>query len=135
MKPIPDGRDAYVEAVLDFYEVTYGSGLPFDQEFHKTLEFRAYDRSICPEGVGRQMLAVLSQKDRLEDLGKLTVASLIVHGDADPLVPIAGGKATADAIPGAELMIVKGMGHVIPNLNAYWGDIKDAIVKHMEKAS
>ena len=77
----------------------------------------------------------MAQKVRTDELGKLKVPSLIVHGDADPLVPIAGGKATADAIPDAELMVVKGMGHVIPNLNAYWGDIKDAIVKHIEKAS
>jgi len=80
------------------------------------------------------LLAVFSQKDRKEALGKLSVPSLIVHGDADPLVPLAGGKSTADAIPGAELMIVKGMGHVIPNLNAYWGDIKDAMINHMGDA-
>ena len=54
------------------------------------------------------MLAVLSQKDRMETPGKLTVPSLVVHGDVDPLVPLAGGKATADAIPNAELMVVKG---------------------------
>ncbi|MBW2613668.1 MAG: alpha/beta hydrolase [Deltaproteobacteria bacterium] len=65
----------------------------------------------------------------------MNIPSLIVHGDADPLVPLAGGKATADAIPGAELMVVEGMGHVIPNLNAYWGEIKDAMINHMRKAA
>ncbi len=73
------------------------------------------------------------QKDRTQELKKLKVPSLIIHGDEDPLVPIAGGKATADAIPKAELMIVKGMGHVLPNLNTYWNDIKAAMINHIGK--
>jgi len=68
------------------------------------------------------------QKDRGTELGELKVPSLIIHGDEDPLVPLAGGKATAEAVPGAELMIVKGMGYVLPNLNAYWSDIKGAMI-------
>lgn len=134
MKPLPVERNAYIDAVTDFYKLTYGSELPFDEKFYKALEGRAYDRYYCPEGEGRQNLSIFSQKDRTQALGKLIVPSLIVHGDADPLVPLAGGKATAKAIPKAELMVVKGMGHVLPNLNAYWGDIKDAMIKHMGNA-
>ena len=91
---------------------------------------RSYDRSFCPEGTGRQYLAKMVQKDRTAELGKLKVPSLIIHGDEDPLIPLAGGKATAEAIPDAKFMIVKGMGHVLPNLNAYWSHIKNAIVNH-----
>jgi len=58
---------------------------------------------------------------------------LILHGDEDPLVPLAGGKATADAIPDAAFMIIKGMGHVLPNLNAHWNDIKVAMINHIGK--
>ena len=75
------------------------------------------------------------QKDRTDELRKLKIPSLVIHGDEDPLIPLAGGKATSEAIPGAEFMVVKGMGHVIPNLNAYWGDIKDAMIRHMRKAT
>jgi pimeloyl-ACP methyl ester carboxylesterase len=75
------------------------------------------------------------QKDRTDELGKLKIPSLVIHGDEDPLVPLAGGKATAEAIPDAEFIVVRGMGHVIPNLNTYWGDIKDAIIRHMGKAT
>jgi pimeloyl-ACP methyl ester carboxylesterase len=114
--------------------LTYGTGLAFDEEFHKSLQARAYDRSFFPEGTVRQLLAVLAQEDREEDLRQVTIPSLIVHGDSDPLVPMSGGKATADAIPGSEFMVVKGMGHVLPNLDAYWGDIKDAMLKHMRNA-
>ncbi len=73
------------------------------------------------------------QKDRVEELTRLIIPSLIIHGDEDPLVPLAGGKATADAIPDAKLMLVKGMGHVLPNLNSYWNEIKNAIINHMGK--
>jgi pimeloyl-ACP methyl ester carboxylesterase len=76
----------------------------------------------------------MTQNDRTSKLGELKVPTLIIHGDADPLVPLAGGQATADAIPGAKLMVIKGMGHVTPNLNAYWDKIKDAMIDHMEKA-
>jgi len=130
----PLEREANIEHVVGFYKLTYGTGLAFDEEFHRSLQARAYDRSFFPEGTIRQLLAVLAQKDREEDLKQLKVPSLIVHGDADPLVPIAGGKATADAIPDSEFMVVKGMGHVLPSLNAYWGDIKNAMLKHMGNA-
>jgi pimeloyl-ACP methyl ester carboxylesterase len=133
MEPVPKEREPYIEYILKFHKLTYGTGLPFDDEFHRTLANKAYDRSLCPEGTGRQYLAIMAQDDRTSKLGGLKVPTLIIHGDADPLVPLAGGKATAEAIPGAEFMVVKGMGHVIPNLNAYWGDIKDALIDHMGK--
>ena len=135
MKPVPIEREPYIEYMIDFYKLTYGSGLPFDEDFHRALFGKAYDRSLCPEGSLRQLLASMTQNDRTSKLGELKVPTLIIHGDADPLVPLAGGQATADAIPGAILMVIKGMGHVTPNLNAYWDDIKDAMVDHMKKAS
>jgi len=135
MKPIPKNRDGFIEYMVDFFKLIYGTGLPFDEEFHTKIAAQAFDRSFCPEGTGRQYLAIMVQKDRTDELGKLKIPSLIIHGDEDPLVPFAGGKATAEAIPDAAFMVVKGMGHVIPNLNVYWGDIKDAMISHMGKAT
>jgi pimeloyl-ACP methyl ester carboxylesterase len=135
MIPVPREREPYIEYMVDFYKLTYGSGLPFDEASHRELFGKAYDRSLCPEGSLRQLLAVMTQNNRTSKLGDLNVPTLIIHGDADPLVPLAGGQATADAIPGAKLMVIKGMGHATPNLNAYWDKIKDAIIKHMAKAS
>jgi len=126
MKPVPGERDPYIDYMMDFYTLTYGSGLPFDEEYHRALFAKAYDRSLYPEGSLRQLLASMTQNHRTSKLGSLKVPALIIHGDADPLVPLAGGKATADAIPGAKLMVIEGMGHVTPNLNAYWDKIKDA---------
>ncbi|MCJ7686503.1 MAG: alpha/beta hydrolase, partial [Desulfobacteraceae bacterium] len=86
---------------------------------------------FCKEGVMRHYLAILSQKDRTADLSSLSVPILVVHGDDDPLVPLAGGKATSEAIPNSVLKVIKGMGHVQPNLKAYWSDILDEMVSHM----
>jgi pimeloyl-ACP methyl ester carboxylesterase len=135
MVPVPREREPYIEYMVDFYRLTYGTGLPFDEDFHKALFGQAYDRSLCPEGSLRQLLAIAVQEDRTSTLGVLKIPTLIIHGDADPLVPLAGGQATADAIPGAKLMVIKGMGHATPNMDAYWDRIKDAIIEHMEKAA
>jgi pimeloyl-ACP methyl ester carboxylesterase len=133
MAPTPEEREPFIEYMLNILKLTYGTGLPFDEEFHRTLAARSYDRSFCPEGTGRQYLAKMVQKDRTAELGELKVPSLIIHGDEDPLIPMSGGEATAAAIPDAEFMIVKGMGHAMPNVNAYWSDIKDAMISHMGK--
>ena len=132
MTPTPEERETYIEYMLKFFKLIYGTGLPFDEEFHRALAAQSYDRSFCPEGTARQYLAIMVQKDRTAELGELKVPSLIIHGDADPLVPMAGGKATADAIQGAVLKTINGMGHVIPNLNAYWKGIKDSMINHMQ---
>ena len=133
MKPSPNEREPYIEHMLHLYKLLYGTGLPFDEDFHRKLAGRLYDRSYCPEGKGRQYLAIMVQNDRTAELSEIKLPSLIIHGDEDPLVPFAGGKATAKAIPGAEFMVVAGMGHVMPNLDAYWDKIMDAMIKHMEK--
>ena len=57
---------------------------------------------------------------------------LVVHGEADPLVTLSGGQATAAAVPGAKLMTIPGMGHDLPE--PLWGEITDAIVANTELA-
>jgi pimeloyl-ACP methyl ester carboxylesterase len=62
----------------------------------------------------RQMVAILTQPNRAARLRALTVPTLVVHGLADKMVHVSGGRATAAAIPGAELLLIDGMGHDIP---------------------
>ena len=57
---------------------------------------------------------------------------LFMLGTDDPLVPLEGGRDTADAIPGAELLIIEGMGHELPPGNG-WPQILEAIVAHTKK--
>jgi pimeloyl-ACP methyl ester carboxylesterase len=73
----------------------------------------------------RQIAAVLAAPDRTPGLARLPVPTLVVHGDADPLVPVLGGRLTAAAIPLAELLEIDGMGHELPR--QVWGRILDKL--------
>jgi pimeloyl-ACP methyl ester carboxylesterase len=75
---------------------------------------------------------VLSDGDRTERLRNLSCPVLVIHGRVDPLVPLAGGEATAKAIPGAELLVLDEMGHDLPR--KLWPEIAAAIAKVAAKA-
>ncbi|MFN4329134.1 MAG: alpha/beta fold hydrolase [Limnobacter sp.] len=64
-------------------------------------------------GVSRQIGAILNSGDRTAHLGRINAPALVIHGDRDPLVNVSGGYATADAIRGARLVLIPGMGHLI----------------------
>jgi len=82
-----------------------------DAELRATAE-REVDRSpYYPPGMARQLVAVLASGPRTELLKKVKAPTLVIHGGDDPLVPVEGGKDTADSIAGARLKIVPGMGH------------------------
>jgi pimeloyl-ACP methyl ester carboxylesterase len=67
-----------------------------------------------PLGIGRQFVAIAASGDRTAALRSVSVPTLVVHGADDPLVDVSGGRATARALPGAELVVFEGMGHDLP---------------------
>jgi pimeloyl-ACP methyl ester carboxylesterase len=95
--------------------------------------YAAYDRCWDPEGRARQAMAVASSPSRVEALGSLRMPTLIVHGDADRLVPLEAGRATAEAVTGARLEIVEGMGHDYPP--QLWPRLVELITTHARSAS
>jgi pimeloyl-ACP methyl ester carboxylesterase len=90
------------------------------------------ERSYYPAGFMRQYAAVLASPDRRPKLKDIAAPTMVIHGEADALVNVAGGRDTADNIPGAELLIIPGMGHDVPPV--FWDEIIDAIVSVAEKA-
>jgi pimeloyl-ACP methyl ester carboxylesterase len=96
----------------------YGSPAHFDAERLTASAAEAFDRSFYPEGTVRQMLAVASSGSRSEALRSVVVPTLVLHGDADTLIDISGGRRTAECIPGAKFVALEGMGHDYPP--AYW---------------
>ncbi len=77
---------------------------------------RAWDRGLrdgAGAGVARQMNAIFSSGDRTAELSRITAPTLVIHGDRDRIVHPSGGRATADAIPGARHVTIAGMGHDI----------------------
>ena len=74
----------------------------------------AFDRSFYPEGLPRQLSAIYATGDRTERLASLSVPTLVIHGRDDTLIGVDGGTATADAVPGAHLLLLADMGHDLP---------------------
>ncbi|HUJ66969.1 MAG TPA: alpha/beta hydrolase [Acidimicrobiales bacterium] len=111
----------------------WGSPACLDEDRIAADAYAAYDRCWDPAGRQRQALAVASSPSREQALHSLTVPTLVVHGDADRLVPPEYGRQTAAAIPGARLEIVAGMGHDYPP--QYWDRMVDLISTHALQVS
>jgi len=90
-------------------------------------------RSFYPAGMPRQFAAIIADGDRRERLRGVTAPTLVIHGEADPLVPLAGGLDTAAAIAGSRLKTVPGMGHDLPL--ELVDEIADAIAEHARAAT
>jgi pimeloyl-ACP methyl ester carboxylesterase len=112
MTPPPPGRDGYIEATVRG-RALIGSQPP-DLDAVRELAGRSYDRGVHPEGTARQLAAIVASPDHTPDLRRLGIPTVVIHGSEDPLIDRSGGEATAAAVPGAELVIIDGMGHDLP---------------------
>jgi len=128
MEPAPEDRDDYIESSVRATQVLNGKGFPIDVDRVRRNAGFAFDRGLSPAGTSRQLAAIFFSGSRKEALMSVTVPTLIIHGDADPLVPVEGGIDTAEAITGAELLVIEGMGHDLPP--KVWDQVIGAIVKH-----
>jgi pimeloyl-ACP methyl ester carboxylesterase len=124
----PLTRDAYLAHFVKVLRVLRGPHFPEDQAGDADRAINNFERGINPAGVARQLAAIFASGNRTAGLARVTVPSLILHGDVDPLVRVACGRATARAIPGAKLIVYPGMGHSLPK--ALWPTIIDAISGH-----
>ena len=108
------GRTAYAEGSAAIWNLIGSPLYPNDPESVLTKAHETFDRGWSNGGVLRQMIAVTTQENRTQRLHAVRVPALVVHGTADRMVHPSGGRATAAAIPGAELLLVDGMGHDLP---------------------
>ncbi|MFE4575652.1 alpha/beta fold hydrolase [Streptomyces chartreusis] len=125
LQPAGSSRE---EAIVRSVEIgrTIGSPkYPAGDDVLRERAAAAYDRSYSPEGLARQLAAILSATDRTPALGHLRLPFLVIHGEDDPLVTLSGGEATARAVPGASLLTFPGMGHDLPP--QLWDEITTAI--------
>ncbi len=90
------------------------SGFPFDPADQRERVLKNMRRSVYPAGLPRQLAAIIDDGDRTSRLSSVNVPTLVLHGEADPLVKLAGGEATAAAISGARLVTIPGWGHDLP---------------------
>jgi pimeloyl-ACP methyl ester carboxylesterase len=110
-----------------------GPADPFDEEYERSRIALAVDRAYNPAGMARQLQAITSTSSRVPRLRALKTPTLVIHGDADILVPAENGRRVAEAIPGARWIEVPGMGHDIPK--RVWSQVVDAIAELARQSS
>ena len=110
--PVSDREAVGERAVTALH--TWGSPAYRDEERARAMALRAYDRAFDPGGVGRQFFAIGAAGSWADDLPGVTTPTLVMHGDADTLIGISGGRRTAELIPGARFVEIEGMGHDYP---------------------
>lgn len=129
----PTRRESVIENSVRTQKVIGSPGYPTSDAELREAAGRAYDRCYCPDGVARQMAAVMGDTARFELLAGIRVPSLVIHGEADPLIPVECGRDTAERIQGASFQAVAGMGHDIPV--ALVPVLTEAMADHIERAN
>jgi pimeloyl-ACP methyl ester carboxylesterase len=128
LQPAPLERAAYIKHQANTLRVIRGPNFPEEAASDEARAARGFDRGINPAGVARQFAAILASGDRTAALAKVSTPTLVIHGDADPLIHVEGGRLTAAAIKGARLEIIPKMGHSLPE--ALWPTLVDLIAGH-----
>ena len=105
------GEQAIVDHYVRLFEAIGSPGFPMDEPVLRERMLAATRRSFHPAGALRQMTAVAADVDRADELERVTAPTLVIHGMADPLVPVACGHDTARRIRGSHFVTVPGMGH------------------------
>jgi pimeloyl-ACP methyl ester carboxylesterase len=131
-EPVPTKREDYIERLVRDFHILAGPGFSFDEKWHRDLAGKAYDRGFYPEGVSRNLAAVITHGSHKPALALVNVPTLVIHGSDDPIVPVAAGRDIAATVPGAELMVIDGMGHDLPHDGA-WFRIIDRILGFLGK--
>lgn len=127
MVPAPETREQQIAVGLWAKQKLMGPDDPFDQDYEERRIAAAIDRAYHPAGFMRQLQAIMAAQGRLARLANLRVPALVIHGEADILVPVDNGRNVAEAIPGARLLEIPGMGHDIPK--RVWPQVVEAIAE------
>jgi pimeloyl-ACP methyl ester carboxylesterase len=133
LEPPAADRERAVDRGAKIFGVIGSRGALSDEARVRDVAGRSWDRNPSSDGLPRQLVAVIAAGDRTEQLRSLSVATLVIHGEDDPLVAPSGGAATAAAIAGARLLTFPGMGHDLPE--PLWPRFVDAIAELASKAS
>jgi pimeloyl-ACP methyl ester carboxylesterase len=113
-RPTSTDPDVLLAFSVNAARVIGSPAYPANEERLKTRVRADLARSFSPTGIARQMGAILASGDRRAKIANVKAPTLVIHGEADPLVPLEGGKDTAATIEGAKLLTIPGMGHDLP---------------------
>jgi pimeloyl-ACP methyl ester carboxylesterase len=129
----PTDPDAFVDRSMQMLRAQASPGFHFDEDLLLAVLRRSVQRGISARGPQRQMAAVLAAHDRTRQLQALQVPTLVLHGTADSVIGVSGGKATAAAVAGSELVLVPGMSHDLPQ--GMWSTLVEGIVRTAARAA
>lgn len=129
--PPAESRQEVIDKMVRAARVVGSPGFEVDEAGVRDRAGRAYDRGYDPLGVARTAVASVASGDRTERLRSVDVPTLVIHGADDAMCDVSGGMATAAAIPGAELVIIEGMGHDLPR--ALWPEIASRIAALVQR--
>ena len=132
-RPKTDNREELIAFSMRAARVIGSPAFPMAEDRLEARVRGDYARSYYPQGFVRQLAAIIADGDRRPLLQQLTVPTLVIHGEDDPLVPVEGGRDTAANIPGAALLTILGMGHDVPLQLV--DQVADAIAQHARAVS
>ena len=133
MSQPPKTKEEYIATFERNWKILRAGSFPLDEAKDRDRAERCFARGLNPAGVGRQFRAILASGARNKALAGVKVPSLVIHGTVDPLVRPEAGRDTANAIPGAKLVMIEGMGHALPI--PMWPQIIGAITDHAKAAT
>ena len=128
----PADRDGYVEHMAKTFTLIGSPGFERDDAELRELARTSFDRGRSPAAGARQLAAILASGDRTKRLRGIAAPTLDFDGKAHKFVRASGGRATAKAIDGAELLEIPGMAHDLPR--GAWPQIIDAIAANAARA-
>ena len=128
LRAAPNDREGFVEHAVKTFRVIGSPEFETDEEMLRKVAGMSFDRGRYPHGIARQIHAVTASPSRDRRLRQVRAPTAVIHGDKDPLVRFAGGKATARAVPDSKLTVVEGMGHDLPR--GAWPRIIGAITEN-----
>jgi pimeloyl-ACP methyl ester carboxylesterase len=129
--PLAD-LEGYLDHSVKGQQVVGSPGYPADPQALRERILGDFRRSYSPAGFQRQYAAAMACPDRRPKLATIKAPTVVIHGAQDPLVPLAGGRDTAENIPGAELIVIEGMGHDIPI--PLYDRLADGVMRAVERA-
>ena len=113
-RPAGADRETLIRHSMQTWRLIGSPHYPPDEQILRSKVERSYDRSSYRHGLARQTLAIIASGSRVPLLKRIQAPTLVIHGEEDPLVPVAAGHDLASHIPGARLQLIEGMGHDLP---------------------
>ncbi|MEO9969910.1 MAG: alpha/beta hydrolase [Hyphomonadaceae bacterium] len=126
--PPPTTRDEIIDASVATFAVIGTPGEDHNTNGMRDRIARSYDRNYNPKSVARQMAAIVAAGDFRNHTRSISAPTLVLHGSADPLVPIEGGRDITNIVPGAQMKVIEGMGHDVPP--RFLPEITDHMLAH-----